>query len=232
MLKGVFFDLDDTLFSSSGLVRRARWEACEAMRGAGLPAKSTRDAFIRLNRIVQKYGSNYSKHYNRLCELYKVKPDAKIISAGVVAYHNTKISMMHCFPHTHEMLIELVKMGLKLVLITNGIAIKQWEKIHRLRIENYFDLILISNSRNTGKSKGSMIRTALNKLGLRAEDVIFVGDKLDTDIASANSEKLISVHYIPGRQEKNKCQKKHIPSYRVKSPEELLEVCRRLKEYP
>ena len=109
-IRYIFFDIDNTLFDSRELALRARENAVEAMIDAGLPAKSVKEGYEKLKKIIEKQGSNYGKHFNELVESYGLE-SSHIVAAGVVAYHNTKFTYLHPYPDVVQTLLELEKQG-------------------------------------------------------------------------------------------------------------------------
>ncbi len=228
-LKAVLFDLDNTLCDTRSLVRTARWEACEAMLNAGLPANSIKEAYTKLDKVVKEYGSNYTKHYDRLCEACGIKRKPEIVMSGRIAYHNTKFALINPFPNTERTLMRLTKSGLYLGIVTNGFTDKQWEKILRLKIRHFFDVIEVSGKEDPHIGKEKIIKRALRDLGLTAERVAFVGDNLKTDIASANRLGLTTVRFIPLSlskipKPKNKLEKPDITIRRIEDLPEALDL--------
>jgi len=198
MIKTIIFDLDDTLFDSTDLVSQGRKEACKAMIDAGLKAKSVSAVFGKLNDVVKKLGTNHPGHYDELVRKYNNKKDSKIIAAGVVAYHDVKISKIHLYPKAKELLKWLVKKGYTLILLTKGVPEKQWEKIWRLNITEFFDEIMVVDSKKKQKKKNVMVRLK-KKMKLRPKETLAVGNKLKTDIVSANNAGFVSVRVLQGK---------------------------------
>ncbi|RLG72257.1 MAG: hypothetical protein DRO11_02660, partial [Methanobacteriota archaeon] len=130
MLRAILFDLDDTLFNSTELSIRSRKAATEAMVNAGLRC-SQEEAYKRLERIVERYGSNYGQHFDRLVEEVNGEWDAKIVASGVVAHHSIRYSYLtlHPYPGTNKTLLQLRQLGMLLGVVTNGKAVKQWDKL-------------------------------------------------------------------------------------------------------
>ena len=78
-MKAIIFDLDNTLFHSTLLVRKARLKACKAMIETGFPEKDIKQLYKTLSKIVDKKGSNYSGHFDELCKYYNVKNSEKFV---------------------------------------------------------------------------------------------------------------------------------------------------------
>jgi len=198
MVKAIIFDLDDTLFDSTGLVKKARMDSAKAMIDAGLPAKSYDEVYIRLCHIVRNYGSNYPQHFSRLCDEYWIKPKPQIIAAGMVAYHNVKLSQIKLFTDAGKMLAKLKRKRFILGLITVGSPIKQWEKVLRLGIKKYFKVIWPLDEKHT-RSKLDTFKIFLQEFELKAEDVYCVGDRIDSEIVDGNKLGMKTVRLMHGK---------------------------------
>ena len=65
MLGAVFFDIDDTLFSTSRFAERAREESVDAMLAMGV--RCPRETLLReLDEVVAEFSSNYEHHFDKL----------------------------------------------------------------------------------------------------------------------------------------------------------------------
>jgi putative hydrolase of the HAD superfamily len=65
MLRAVFFDIDDTLFSTTTFAARAREQSVDAMIAMGV--RCDRELMIReLREVVQEFSSNFEHHYDKL----------------------------------------------------------------------------------------------------------------------------------------------------------------------
>ncbi len=191
----MFFDLDDTLYSSTDLSRKARMTAVEHMITKGLDMDPN-EAYEALMRVVKRYGSNYGNHLDRFFtdELGR-PPDYRMIAAAVIAYHHTKFVNMRPYPHTVETVMELRIRGYRLGVITDGLPVKQWEKLIRLGLDDFFDVVLVSGDVGVGLDKPDpeVFKLALQRAGTGPEDSVMVGDKLHTDIDGANKAGLTSI---------------------------------------
>jgi len=224
-VRTAFFDIDDTLFDSTRLARISRINAIKAMIECGLPLTDVMTGYNLLMKIVKKYGSNYEHHFDRLLEILGCKWNAKIIAAGIVAYHDTKLAYLKPEPDVVPTLIALRDRGYKLGIISNGRSIKQWEKLIRLKLHHFFHTVVISENVGSEKPDTKIFRTALEQLGVEPEEAIYVGDHIETDILGANRAGLISVRIIKRKQENKQSLRGELqPKYTIRRFQELLKI--------
>ena len=90
------------------------------------------------------------------------------------------------YPETYQVL-DYLKKKYRLVLLTNGDSYSQNGKIDRNNLRHYFDFIAISDEVGKGKPDELMYRLALEHLGIRADEAVFVGDTFGKDILGAHN---------------------------------------------
>ncbi|MDD5171443.1 MAG: TIGR02253 family HAD-type hydrolase [Candidatus ainarchaeum sp.] len=196
MIKYILFDIDDTLFPSTEFSTLARKNAINAMISMGLPGDQNA-IMAKLTRIIDRKGSNYGGHFDDLCKQLGIKDPARYTAAAVAAYHDTKTAIQP-FPKVPLTLLRLKEAGYKLYIATNGDAVKQWDKLIRLRIALYFDGVFVSEELGTEKSV-SFYRKVLRRLGARPEECMMVGDREDADIAPARKIGIATVRVLAGK---------------------------------
>lgn len=100
-------------------------------------------------------------------------------------------------PHVYEETMDTLRHlqgKYKLLLLTNGCPALQQEKLDGVpELSPFFDEIIISGSFGKGKPDPSIFEHALNKLGVKPEESMMVGDKLTTDIRGALSSGIRAV---------------------------------------
>jgi putative hydrolase of the HAD superfamily len=84
-----------------------------------------------------------------------------------------------------EVLETLQRLGLALGLITNGGVRAQAQKLDILGLRAYFQTVVISEAVGVKKPDAAIFQHALDGLGLRADQVWFVGDHPANDILGA-----------------------------------------------
>uniref|UniRef100_A0ABD2X1C2 N-acylneuraminate-9-phosphatase n=1 Tax=Trichogramma kaykai TaxID=54128 RepID=A0ABD2X1C2_9HYME len=99
-------------------------------------------------------------------------------------------------PETIAMLRQL-KSKYRLGLITNGPSNAQWEKVHKLSLQQYFDIILVSGDLPWEKPSAQIFEEACRYLNVHPENCIMVGDKLETDIQGGIEAGLAGTVWIP-----------------------------------
>jgi putative hydrolase of the HAD superfamily len=220
----IFFDLDDTLFNSSLMSQTARRNAIRALKEAGIELDED-TAFGVLLDIVSKYGSNYNEHFDRLIEELGYEVHPKLIAASVVAYHNTKFGLLRPFPGVILTLLTLMK-SIKIGLISDGIKVKQWEKLTYLGIQHFFDVVVINDLPSQWKPSNVGFKTAMKKLELTDPTrIIYVGNKIETDILGANKIGIVSVLFDPNRYiEVEKLSEKEKPKFVIHKFIEVAEI--------
>lgn len=206
-IKLIGFDLDDCLFDSTGLSEKARIKGLDAMIRLGLGIDKEKAVRI-LREIVNEYGSNSSKHYNYFIRRLNQMEDSiknisyndsyKYIAAAVMAYHAEKVNSIKLYEDVEENLNKLKELSIKTVIITDGIPIKQYEKILRLNIDKLIDLVVISDEIGIKKPNPELFNYCLKKFGVNGRETIYVGDRIDMDIIPANLNDIYSVYVHRG----------------------------------
>ncbi|MDR0912457.1 MAG: TIGR02253 family HAD-type hydrolase [Methanobrevibacter sp.] len=180
-MKVVFFDIDDTLLDTSNFAKLAREVAINIMVENGLPLTFD-EAYTLLNEIIAQHGSNYDQHFNVLTKTVFGKENPMLIALGMITYHNVKFALLRPFPKTLDVLIHLKTKGYKLAVISNGKTIKQWEKLVRLNLHHFFDEIITSQEVGLDKPNIRIFEQALERMNVKAENSIMVGNKFDVDV--------------------------------------------------
>ncbi len=199
VLRAIFFDVDDTLFSTSEFAQLARHRAIDAMIRYGL-RMSRSDAYRELEEVIREFTSNYEQHYDKLLRridptLYAGVNPAILIAAGVIHYHQTKIKQLRVFPDVLRVLRLMSKAPVTLGVITAGLTIKQAEKILRLRIYQYLDprAIFISDQIGISKPNVKLYQRACESVGVAPAEAMYVGDNAPNDVDPPNRLGMVSV---------------------------------------
>ena len=200
MIKAVFFDIDDTLYDTSGFAKLARKAALNVMIDAGLPL-SPDDAYTLLRKIIKEKGSNYDRHLNVLTKEVFGEEKPLLVALGMITYHNVKFALLRLFPETMSTLIHLKSRGYHLGVISNGITIKQYEKLVRLGLHHFFDSVITSQEAGVEKPDVAIFEWAMETMNCKAENSVMIGNNFNDDVLGAINAGMSAVFLTPELKE-------------------------------
>ncbi len=228
-LKALFFDIDDTLYSTTAFAQRARRQAIRAMITAGLRVGEA-EALAELDEVISEFSSNYEHHYEKLLLRFPktavagLNP-AILVAAAVVAYHDTKPEDLKPFPDVAAAFPRLAKAGLALGIITSGLTVKQAEKLVRLGLLPYLNPegIFITEQLGISKPNPKLWQHACRELKLKPEGCAYVGDHPVHDVEPV---KKIGMTAVLNRREGKyaRVPAKVKPDYEIRSFDELIGI--------
>ena len=143
--------------------------------------------------------------------------DNKILEAGVEAYRKTKPSFLKPYPGVIETLENLKNKGIKIGLISDAQEEKALERLEAIGVTHFFDSILT----NAGKPNVEAFEKALEKLEVKPEEAIMVGDFPQKDILGAKRAGLKTAHAKYGFIHPSEY---HAPDYELETVDELLKI--------
>jgi putative hydrolase of the HAD superfamily len=227
-IKCVLFDIDDTLYDTSLQLSMARLNAVKAMVEAGLPA-NIEIAYRILEEIVKEFGPHYNQHFDRLLERLGLKWNPRVIAAGVTAYRETSSAYLKPYSDTVPTLLKLRESGYQLGIVSEGRAVKQWQKLIQLGIQHLFHRVLISEEIKEDTVKPEMFELVLKEMGASVKKTVFVGNQLDTDILCANKAGVISVRMRKGEHRVEEAKSPEMaPKYEISKVSEIFDVLKKL----
>ncbi len=196
------------------------------MNEAGLPT-DIETAYRVLEDIVKEFDRHYNKHFDTLLERLGLKwdPRVRVIAAGVAAYRETSSAYLKPYSDTVPVLLKLREMGYRLGVISQGRAVKQWQKLIQLGIQHLFHYVLISEEINVKTLTPELFRLALKKLNIRNNETIFIGNRLDTDILCANEVNIVSVRIRKGEHRMEEPKSPNTtPKYEINKLSEIFDI--------
>lgn len=183
-IKAVIFDLDNTLVDFMKIKEVAIDAAADAMIDAGLPMKK-KQVYDRIFKVYEEKGIEYQQVFDSFLIQAFGKIDMKILAAGVIAYRRARESVLVSYPKVTITLLELLKRGLKLAVVSDAPRLQAWLRLCGLNIHNYFDVVVTFEDTNKRKPDAEPFKKTLELLKLKPEEVIMVGDWPERDIIGA-----------------------------------------------
>lgn len=178
-IKGILFDLDDTLYD--------RRKAFDTWTNAFIRERLKIDDRVARREIADwvesldanGYGSKHAV-MTALCERF---PSA---AGDVETFYDQFIDTIALDAATGEMLTELASMDIPFGIVTNG-SERQWLKIRALDLEQRTPCVFVSATFGASKPDASIFRGAAECLGVAPANIIFVGDNPVNDIQGARN---------------------------------------------
>jgi len=118
-----------------------------------------------------------------MCEL-GIEPKEEIIKEESYKFMDYFLKKIKLMPYAMEILKFIKSMDLKIILVTNGWKDSTYKVLSKLEIRNFFDLIVISEEIGHIKSEITPFEIVIEKTGLKPEECLMVGDRLDEDAYS------------------------------------------------
>jgi putative hydrolase of the HAD superfamily len=184
MIKAVVFDLDNTLVDFMKMKAEAIDAAIGAMIDAGIDL-SYDEVKKRIDAIYKEKGIEFQYVFDSLLSDIFEKVDYKILTAGVVAYRRAREAALVPYPHVNMTLYDLLKMGMKLAVVSDAPAREAWLRLTYLNMHNIFDVVVTFDDTNERKPHPAPFTLALKKLGVKPIEALMVGDWAERDIIGA-----------------------------------------------
>jgi putative hydrolase of the HAD superfamily len=193
------------------------------------------ELLAELREVIAEFGPNDEAHYDRM--LRRFPEDALgghtrgvLVAAGVAAYHDTKIHDFHAFPGVVEGLRALhAGTPLLLGIITEGLAVKQSEKLLRLGVYPYLDraAVFISDPIGISKPNAKLWLRACTATGIPPAEAMYVGDNPQNDVVPARKVGMRTVRMRAPGAKYASAESPVAPDHEVAAFPEFLEVLRR-----
>ncbi|MDX1622410.1 MAG: HAD-IA family hydrolase [Gemmatimonadota bacterium] len=184
MIRAVVFDLDNTLLDFMSMKRLAVEAAIDAMIDAGLPLDRG-EAEDRIFEIYDREGIEYQRVFDDLLEERLGRVDYKILAAGVVAYRRAREAALVLYPHVTVTLMELLKRGLRLAVISDAPRREAWLRLCYLNLHHLFDVVVTFEDTGERKPAPAPFERVLELLEVEPEEAIMVGDWAERDVVGA-----------------------------------------------
>jgi putative hydrolase of the HAD superfamily len=237
MVRAVLFDWGDTLMRfayDEELVAAGHRAGLEAIGGDALPA-----AVAVTDRFRERYlplfwvpGTVEEVEYPGLVRAllgeFGVEPTEEEVGRFLEAEHAAWAPSRELGATTHALLDSLRERGLRLGLVSNAFD-PGWllrRDLAEMGVEQRLDVAVFSSEVGKRKPHPAIFERALDELGVRPEETLFVGDRLYEDVRGASELGMRTVQALWFRADENPDGAE--PDFQAFTQLDVLNVVRRL----
>ena len=184
MIRAVIFDLDNTLTDFMKMKRAAIDAAVDGMIDAGLKL-SRQEASERIYRVYDREGIEYQQVFDLFLHEQFGAIDYKLLTSGIVAYRRARDSYLVLYPHVNLTLMEILKRGLKLAVVSDAPRLQAWMRLAQLQLQHLFDPVVAFEDTGEKKPSPKPFERALELLNVTPAEAIMVGDWPERDVVGA-----------------------------------------------
>ena len=185
MIKAVIFDLDNTLLDFISMKESAVSSAVHAMIEAGLDLDE-KSSYERIITLYQETGWENQQIFDIFLKEKTGEVDNKYLAAAIVSYRRAREATLRLYPDVQRTLNILGKMGLKLAVVSDAPSREAWMRIYYLNLHHVFDFVLTFDDVGERKPSPKGFEMALEKLGIKTDEVLMIGDWPERDVAGAS----------------------------------------------
>ena len=183
-IKGVIFDLDNTLLDFMKMKEVAVKSAIKGMIEAGLEIDEI-ESYKDIVSIYEEFGWENQKVFDVFLNKSIGYVDNKFLAAGIVAYRRAREANLLAYPNVNRTLVGLTKLGIKLAVVSDAPSREAWMRIYYLNLYHFFDAVITFDDSGERKPSAKPFEMALNKLQLKPEDSLMIGDWPERDVVGA-----------------------------------------------
>jgi len=185
MIKAIIFDLDNTLLDFMKMKQFAVKAAITAMNEAGLNIDEDQ-AYKDIFELYKTKGWENQQVFNDFLMQNFGKVSNKILAAGIVSYRRAREATLVVYPNVNKTLIELIKMGIKLAVVSDAPSREAWMRLYYLNLHHVFDPVLTYDDSGAHKPSPKPFEMALNILDVNSDEALMIGDWPDRDVVGAS----------------------------------------------
>ena len=184
MIKAIIFDLDNTLLDFMKMKQFAVKAAITAMNEAGLNINEDQ-AYKDIFKLYETNGWENQQVFDDYLIQKFGKVSHKILAAGIVSYRRAREATLLVYPNVNKTLIELIKMGIQLAVVSDAPSREAWMRLYYLNLHHVFDPVLTFDDTGVRKPSPKPFKLALEKMKADPEEVLMIGDWPDRDVVGA-----------------------------------------------
>jgi putative hydrolase of the HAD superfamily len=205
MIRAVLFDLDDTLFDHRGCARDAltavqQSQSCfrsipfEALERAHGEFLEELHADVMLGRMPVDVAR--IERFRRLLESAGVHDQGETASELATLYRESYRAGRRAVAGAAA-LMSALRPHAKIGIVSNNVLDEQQEKLFVCGLDRLVDELVVSGEVGVSKPDPIIFQTAMNRLGVTADETVMVGDSWMADVEGARAAGIRAIWFNP-----------------------------------
>ena len=205
MIQAVLFDLDDTLFDHRGCARDA---LAAVQRAHGILQNMSFDALERAHTVFLEQlhagvmlgrvplEAARIERFRRLLQFAGISAGPEVAGELASIYRDTYRERRRAVAGAGE-LMAAIKRRARLGIVSNNLLDEQQEKLRICELDPFVDALVVSEEAGVSKPDPAIFHLALDRLGVRADESVMIGDSWAADIEGARAAGIRAVWFNP-----------------------------------
>jgi putative hydrolase of the HAD superfamily len=185
LIRAIIFDLDNTLTDFVKMKDVSIQAAADAMIDAGLTLPRE-EMTKKIYAIYEDEGIEYQKVFDKFLQMELGHIDHKVLATAVVAYRKARDSSLVLYPHVTLALMELIKRGLRLAVVSDAPRAQAWLRLCHLSLQHFFEHVITFEDTGERKPSAQPFKRALSLLEVKPSEALMVGDWPERDMVGAS----------------------------------------------
>jgi putative hydrolase of the HAD superfamily len=205
MIRGVLFDLDDTLFDHQGCAR----DALTAVHRAHDVLRATPFA------VLERAHAGFLEELHGEVMLGRLPlEDARVerfrrllLAAGAEATPELSNTLASMYRDTYRAsrraiagaapLMSALKRHARIGIVSNNLLDEQQEKLHICGLDRFVDALIVSEEAQVSKPDPAIFRVALDRLRVEPSESVMIGDSWAADVEGARAAGIRAIWFNP-----------------------------------
>jgi putative hydrolase of the HAD superfamily len=193
-IRGVLWDLDNTLVDFMRMKRVASDAAARAMVTAGgdFPFGADEAGDILFGEYLEdiegdEVFARFAKKHHRQALGVREHHVDRLTAAAVNAYLKAKMLHTEPYPGVRRTLLDLARLGIRMGVVTDAPRLKAYQRLEVAGLSDAFDFAVSLTDHGERKPHERPFREALTLLGMAPHEVVMVGDWPEKDMRGAKA---------------------------------------------
>ena len=208
MIRGVLFDLDDTLFDHAGCARAALTavQNChETLRAMSFEALERTHAAlleelhkdVMLGRVPLEEARR--QRFARLLATCGDDTAGETAERLAATYRDAYREVRRALPGAAGILAAVRRREARVGIVSNNLLEEQLDKLRTCGLDGLVDALVVSEDVGISKPDPGIFHVALDRLGIAPAEAVMVGDSWSADVVGARAAGIRAVWFNPRR---------------------------------